>query len=154
MERGIFLEPFILKKYNLEKNTDFKKPFGYKIYEKEKFKIVGQCDAVDISKSEILEVKTRINIGVTDADRCQVQCYMEMYDIKRCRFIELDQEGVLTETLIEREPEEWKEIVKAIKGFMYDAHNLRPEEISGPNSLREEDISKTGILKEEEASEM
>ena len=151
MERGIFLEPFILKKYNLEKNTNFTKP-QYVTLPMEDCKLAGQCDGKDFY--EIVEIKTRINIGVTDADRCQVQCYMEMYDIKRCRFIELNQEGVLTETLIEREPEEWKEIVKAIKGFVYDAYNLRPEEISEPNSLREEDISKTGILKEEEASEM
>jgi hypothetical protein len=141
MERGIFLEPFILKKYNLEKNTDFKKPFGYKIYEKEKFKIVGQCDAVDISKSEILEVKTRINIGVTDADRCQVQCYMEMYGAERCRFIELNQEGFLKETLIESKPEEWDRIIQAIERFMNNAHNLGREEI-------------LNLLREEEASEM
>ena len=150
MERGIFLEPFILKKYNLEKNTNFTKP-QYVTLPMEDCKLAGQCDGKDCY--EIVEIKTRIKIGVTDADHCQVQCYMEMYGAERCRFIELNQEGVLTETLIEREPEEWKEIVKAIKGFMYDAHNLRPEEMSETNSLRQ-DISKTGILKEEEASEM
>ncbi len=69
----------------MEKNTNFRSQIYEKsrpqIYEKEKFNIVGRCDAVDISKSEILEIKTRINIGVKVADRCQVQCYMHIKNI-------------------------------------------------------------------------
>jgi hypothetical protein len=128
MERGNFLEPIILDIYNLENNTNFTKP-QYVVLPMEDCVIVGQCDAVDYTKSEIIEIKTRMKIGVTDADRCQVQCYMEMYGSEQCRFIELDQEGVLTETLIERKPEEWHKIVIAIKGFMYEAHNLREKYI-------------------------
>ena len=138
MERGIFLEPFILKKYNLEKNTNFTKP-QYVTLPMEDCKLAGQCDGKDCY--EIVEIKTRINIGVTDADRCQVQCYMEMYGAERCRFIELNQEGFLKETLIESKPEEWDRIIQAIERFMNNAHNLGREDI-------------LNLLREEEASEM
>ena len=138
MERGIFLEPFILKKYNLEKNTNFTKP-QYVTLPMEDCKLAGQCDGKDCY--EIVEIKTRIKIGVTDADRCQVQCYMEMYGAERCRFIELNQEGFLKETLIESKPEEWDRIIQAIERFMNNAHNLGREDI-------------LNLLREEEASEM
>ena len=132
-KRGIILEDYIRQQVNETEGMTFIKP-RKKELDLEFCLLKGIGDGYDEKAKVLLEIKTRKEIGIKNADRIQIHCYMKMYSVDSCLFVQLKEadniqnEEVevnnIVKSIIEFDDSFWVNIIEKLKKFTIDAKKL------------------------------